>query len=67
MTASPSKHYSGHQKAAGEEDYPGILRKGILRKKYGRHGDLQVQLEVDVETAAQDRAGWSQGSGSDKA
>ena len=61
MTVLSSKHYSGHHKAAEEEDDPGTLGEGF-RYSWRK-----------MEEVAQDRAGWSQvvcglcSSGSDKA
>ena len=44
MTASPSKHYSGHRKAAEEEDDPGTLGKGIWRWKRRQRVSGTVQV-----------------------
>ena len=45
MTASPSKHYSGHCKATEEQNDGGTLGIMIWRMKCGRQA--QVQLDDD--------------------
>ena len=42
MTVLPSKHYSGHHKAAEEEGDPGTLEQEIWRRKCGRQASGTV-------------------------
>ena len=57
MTVLPSKHCSGHHKAADEESDPGTLGKRDLEKEMWMEGFRYSWRKM--ETAAQDRAGWS--------
>jgi len=55
MTVLSSKHYSGHHKAAEEEDDPGTLGEGNVEDR------LQVQLEEDGGGGS--RQSWMESSG----
>ena len=59
MTALPSRHYRGHNKATQEEGNPETHKKGI----WTRNMDCGLQVELKRDGGGNVRQSWMESSG----
>ena len=59
MTTSPSRHYSGHHKAAEEESDPETTEK----RSGARNVDSRLQVQSEKDEGGGKRQSWTESSG----